>query len=105
MDVFGKRFQNELEQMKKDIAKWQNSPGGEMLSPPAIPVDGEGSKDEKGHHKSKSVDNIPLLDSRSANNSPMIPTKEQQNGAATSTGADVGERKSGTGLLSERNIS
>jgi hypothetical protein len=24
--VFGKRFQNELEQLKKDVAKWQNSP-------------------------------------------------------------------------------
>ncbi|CAZ85113.1 unnamed protein product [Tuber melanosporum] len=26
IDVFGKRFQNELEQLKKDVAKWQNSP-------------------------------------------------------------------------------
>jgi hypothetical protein len=26
IDVFGKRFQNELEQLKKDVAKWQNTP-------------------------------------------------------------------------------
>lgn len=26
IDVFGKRFQNELEQLKKDVAKWQTSP-------------------------------------------------------------------------------
>ncbi|PUU74499.1 hypothetical protein B9Z19DRAFT_1092689 [Tuber borchii] len=26
IDVFGKRFQNELEQLKKDVAKWQSSP-------------------------------------------------------------------------------
>ena len=26
IDVFGKRFQKELEQMQKDMAKWQNSP-------------------------------------------------------------------------------
>jgi hypothetical protein len=26
IDVFGKRFQNELEKMKKEVAQWQNSP-------------------------------------------------------------------------------
>lgn len=28
IDVFGNRFQKELEQLKKDVAKWQASPGG-----------------------------------------------------------------------------
>jgi hypothetical protein len=38
MDVFGKKFQNELEQMKKDVAKWQSSPhGGSIASPPLVP--------------------------------------------------------------------
>ncbi|KAI9823898.1 MAG: hypothetical protein M1832_002216 [Thelocarpon impressellum] len=27
IDVFGKRFQTELEQLKKDVARWQTSPG------------------------------------------------------------------------------
>jgi hypothetical protein len=38
MDIFGKKFQNELEQMKKDVAKWQTSPnGGSIASPPLVP--------------------------------------------------------------------
>ena len=28
IDVFGKRFQNELEQLKKDVSKWQSTPEG-----------------------------------------------------------------------------
>ena len=106
MDVFGTRFQKELEQMKKDVAKWQSSPGEPMLSPPALPVDGDDNKkgEKNGHGKSKSVDNIPLLDSRSTNGSPVINTKEQRGDTAATTGADVGEGKSATGLVSERKI-
>ena len=33
IDVFGKRFENELEQMKRDVAKWQNSPDAMSASP------------------------------------------------------------------------
>ena len=106
MDIFGKRFQKELEQMKKDVAKWQNSPGA-MLSPPALPVDGEDMQeiDQQGHKKNSSFDKIPLLDSKqTANGSPVITTKEKTNESGTSTGADAGERKSATGLLSERKV-
>lgn len=56
MDIFGKRFQKELEQMKRDVAKWQNSPG-DMYSPPTRPEDGTESQ-----AKRKSIDRIPLLD-------------------------------------------
>lgn len=34
IDVFGKRFQNELEQLKRDVAKLQTSP--EMLTSPLM---------------------------------------------------------------------
>ncbi|MCJ1478470.1 hypothetical protein MMC13_007150 [Lambiella insularis] len=34
IDVFGKRFQNELEQLKKDVAKWQSTP--DMDTSPTI---------------------------------------------------------------------
>lgn len=34
IDVFGKRFQNELEAMKRDMQKWQNSP--ELLTSPVL---------------------------------------------------------------------
>lgn len=51
MDVFGKKFQKELEQMKKDMAKMQGSPG--TMTPVADPTEA-GDKDE--------VNKIPLLD-------------------------------------------
>ena len=35
IDVFGKRFQNELEQLRKDVSKWQSSPTSiEEMGPP-----------------------------------------------------------------------
>ena len=35
IDVFGKRFENELEQLRKDVSKWQTSPTSiEELEPP-----------------------------------------------------------------------
>lgn len=64
MDIFGTRFQKELEQMKRDVAKWQNSPGA-VLSPSNGPMDGEASKEvgkAAGHGKRESIDRIPLLD-------------------------------------------
>lgn len=39
IDVFGKRFQKELEIMKAEVAKWQNSPEMLLQSPVATPVD------------------------------------------------------------------
>lgn len=72
IDVFGKRFQNELEAMKKEVLKWQNSP--DMLTSPLMtPRIDEGSElgagilsddGNKSHARSKSVDKIPLLDSQ-----------------------------------------
>jgi hypothetical protein len=52
MDVFGKRFQKELEQMKRDVAKWQTSPG---------PTE-ENETGEDRSAKRQSIDAIPLLD-------------------------------------------
>ncbi|KAH8595617.1 hypothetical protein B0O99DRAFT_652071 [Bisporella sp. PMI_857] len=70
IDVFGKRFQNELEAMRKEVQKWQNSPDV-MISPnmvPKIPPGGElaevissDTEAEKQHGRNESVDNIPLL--------------------------------------------
>jgi hypothetical protein len=33
IDHYGKKFQKELEALKKDVAKWQNSPEGAGLGP------------------------------------------------------------------------
>ena len=59
MDVFGKKFQIELEQMKKDVAKWQNSPnGGSIASPPLAP-------EAVGPPTQSGFDSIPLLQEES----------------------------------------
>ena len=86
IDVFGKRFQNELEALRSEVAKWQNSPGGGGSPPPSTElgakvlvageggsgVGGDGDGDNNGNGDGKhdgnvkkdSVDEIPLLDSR-----------------------------------------
>ncbi|KAL3453629.1 hypothetical protein BJX65DRAFT_264545 [Aspergillus insuetus] len=69
IDVFGKRFQKELEQLKKDVAHWQSSPEGAVT--PTIPGMGvttanvgkqsEGGSPQSNSDKS-SIEKIPLLD-------------------------------------------
>lgn len=72
IDVFGKRFHNELEQLKKDVAKWQVSPEmatspeiapkiGEDNVTPLAKVPGEGI-DGIGNKWRASIDGIPMLD-------------------------------------------
>ncbi|KAI1133907.1 hypothetical protein F5Y05DRAFT_406915 [Hypoxylon sp. FL0543] len=78
IDVFGKRFQKELEAMKAEVAKWQNSPDAlgspPLAATPAAEVDNKigGPDTEDGAEKSVrvhdpasgrrlSVDDIPLL--------------------------------------------
>ncbi|KAJ0426093.1 hypothetical protein BJY00DRAFT_272893 [Aspergillus carlsbadensis] len=69
IDVFGKRFQKELEQLKKDVAHWQSSPEGAVT--PTIPGMGVttanvGKQSEGGSFQSNSdktnIEKIPLLD-------------------------------------------
>ena len=66
IDVFGKRFQNELEAMKLEVQKWQNSP--DMRSPLMTPKTEAASElgmmldgGDVAHTRSRSVDIIPLL--------------------------------------------
>ncbi len=65
IDVFGKRFQNELEAMKLEVQKWQNSP--DMTSPLMTPSIHGGAElgaladEDSLHSRSKSLDKIPLL--------------------------------------------
>lgn len=77
IDVFGTRFQKELEQLKKDVAKWQASPDvfssplmtpkAEVGSPTTLhPIDQIETINEGGHKRSSnSIDMIPLLDPQS----------------------------------------
>ena len=76
IDVFGTRFQKELEQMKKDVAKWQTSPdvfSSPLMTPKA--EDGsitpqqqrgtDGKSGTSGHERSESsIDRIPMLDAQ-----------------------------------------
>ncbi|KAL9113448.1 MAG: hypothetical protein Q9227_002489 [Pyrenula ochraceoflavens] len=58
IDVFGTRFQKELEQVKKDVAKWQAGSEGGMVS-------AMGSPETKGKEKD-GVEHLPALDSNAA---------------------------------------
>jgi tetrahydromethanopterin S-methyltransferase subunit B len=70
MDVFGMRFQKELEALKRDVAKWQQSPEGMMVSPPLVAVDAAAdAKDamknaEKAKRNSGGIEEIPMLDDK-----------------------------------------
>ncbi len=73
IDVFGKRFQNELEQLKKDMAKWQTSPENAispLMTPkleedvaPLAQVFGDGASPVEDKRR-ESIDRIPMLDSK-----------------------------------------
>ncbi|CAF9934176.1 MAG: hypothetical protein ALECFALPRED_005879 [Alectoria fallacina] len=76
IDVFGTRFQKELEQLKKDVAKWQTSPDA-FSSPLMTPKAENGSvtpqrqrnidetRSKSVHKRSESsIDQIPMLDAQ-----------------------------------------
>lgn len=118
MDVFGKRFQKELEQMKRDVAKWQTSPdtSAKNMNSPLINATDSQPRKEDGQEsepkslgvmdlmnrekqsrmqqtenkKRNSLDRIPLLDGE-GHGSPND-KKEQENNAtskAHATGAEI----------------
>lgn len=73
IDVFGTRFQKELEQMKKDVAKWQTTPDG-AISPTITPKaeNGNGAPSQSGQQTDQdstksetSIDKIPMLEAQS----------------------------------------
>ncbi|KAL9138142.1 MAG: hypothetical protein Q9175_000659 [Cornicularia normoerica] len=83
IDVFGTRFQKELEQVKKDVAKWQTSPDA-FSSPLMTPRAEDGSvtpqqqrsidetSGKSGHKRSESsIDQIPMLDAQHEGSSEM----------------------------------
>jgi hypothetical protein len=91
IDVFGKRFQKELEQLKKDVAKWQSSPDG-FTSPLLSPENAgahlleEMAASPMDDSDKFSLDRIPPLDTVSASTGVAHP---EGNGEIT-----VKERKS-----------
>lgn len=75
IDVFGRRMEKELESLRKEVAKWHNTPEGKTVLD-STPSAGEAPAVTAGsgtdHAQSEGVDNIPLLDN-----------KDQKQGAAT----------------------
>ncbi|KAL6862365.1 hypothetical protein J3F83DRAFT_746073 [Trichoderma novae-zelandiae] len=81
IDVFGKRFQKELEAMKADVIKWQNNPETLLQSPQMAPHNMDGPRaqatsldaqlapspmrPDAGKNRSVSLDDIPMLDESS----------------------------------------
>lgn len=72
IDVFGTRFQKELEQLRKDVAKWQSSPEG-TTSPVLFPENAQTTgaqllddtnKSPENGKSGLSLDSIPLLDAK-----------------------------------------
>lgn len=74
IDIFGKRFQNELEQLKKDVAKWQSSPST-MTSPEIMAKVKDGAETPRARSagsraavsedgRRESFDRIPMLESK-----------------------------------------
>ncbi|KAI1631337.1 hypothetical protein F4809DRAFT_176823 [Biscogniauxia mediterranea] len=104
IDVFGKRFQKELEAMKAEVAKWQSSPEMMLQSPlmtPAPAPEGEGrepSLDTTNAEKSVriddpvsgrrlSMDEIPLLQDEQSRR----PNDSKENATTTSTDSSTNE--------------
>ncbi|KAJ5801273.1 uncharacterized protein N7518_003341 [Penicillium psychrosexuale] len=73
IDVFGRRFQKELEQLRTDMARWQNSPEG-STSPILIPEPSPLSEAINAHSEEKrsSVDRIPLLDTADVSSTDIL---------------------------------
>lgn len=103
MDIFGKRFEKELNQMRREVAKWQNSPGAIMTSPPSGPVDGEGhvtaltsdgAERDKGDGKRRSIDRIPLLDE-------TVQTGKDE--SSSNSNSNLNSRATGAELLNDAN--
>lgn len=80
--MFGKRFQKELEQLKKDMAQWQSSPDSAHGDP------ARSIRPNDGLSKSTSVDQIPNLDDTAGST-----------GVQISVGTDMKSRNATTGSL------
>ncbi|EGO60756.1 hypothetical protein NEUTE1DRAFT_144114 [Neurospora tetrasperma FGSC 2508] len=99
IDVFGKRFQKELEAMKAEVAKWQHSPDGMVHSPTLTPHAGAQEEENKrlGEPTKNNNNNTDSNDSSgsstsSLDNIPLLTEEKSEppaSATATATGAEV----------------
>lgn len=101
IDVFGNRFQKELEAMKAEVAKWQNSPNGAATSPlmapqPASADEGDGKQqgaagaDSDAEPASRASEDMPSRDS--LENIPFLIDETISGESATGVDYDTGAR-------------
>lgn len=80
IDVFGTRFQKELEQLKKEVSRWQTSPETIATSddPAATPQTQSNSEPmgNGGPKRSSSVDGIAVLESKDQSSTGSDTAKE-----------------------------
>ncbi|KAI0472171.1 hypothetical protein GGR56DRAFT_657231 [Xylariaceae sp. FL0804] len=111
IDVFGKRFQKELEAMKAEVAKWQTSPELMLQTPTLGPVDGSKSEgqmspthdniqkgirvEDPASSRRLSLDDIPMLQEDQARQNDG--SKDEANATGTDTGMDAATRERKTG--------
>ncbi|KAF7558966.1 hypothetical protein G7046_g5194 [Stylonectria norvegica] len=92
IDVFGKRFQKELEAMKAEVEKWQNSPEQEPHSPVLTPQPAESGTQGNAPHgqaPSASTSQIPTSEEAKRENDLMAGTSLPKDGSGRSTSLDM----------------
>lgn len=100
IDVFGNRFQKELEAMKAEVAKWQNSPNAMAISPLMTPLPtgtGEGDGKQLGSGVDTDTDGTPRVSEDrprrdSLDSIPFLIDETLAGSAATGVDFDTGAR-------------
>lgn len=99
IDIFGRRFQKELEQLKKDVAKWQASP--EIIPKSPSMSDTTSGDHDHGHTRGSISGDFSLGDSAMESSTANRSAPNGDNMTALSTGAAV-QGSSGNGNLTAR---
>ena len=93
MDVFGKRFQKELEAMKAEVAKWQSSPESMLTSPLMTPHPGSVGDDNESKRLGEAVAahtlEDPIGNGSSVDSIPLL--SEEKVARVATSGIEVGE--------------
>lgn len=82
IDVFGTRFQKELDQLKKEVSRWQTNP--EALNDPESPsttvqtLKADGDKGNEEPKRNSGVDSVPMLESKDQSSSGFDSAREGQ---------------------------
>lgn len=84
IDVFGRKFEKELEDLKRDMKRWQNSPGESAVATPAVEkslaeVQTEDRFNREHEKRNDNVEKTPLLNAK----------HDAGSGEGASTGSDT----------------